>query len=245
MTSSHLLRALAASLLLAACSSEQPGSTGDAGTTTSGAAGAPPAEVRGERYCEIFLATAAPPNVHIEVWNTFGLNDCPDTVWSKIDVAAVAEAEGVTMAVLNGPRYWTLDQFVVGALIDPTPKTLGGLEMRHAGNLDIPVADTASMQAPYTPRTIERHTTFRFLAGRPVFELSDPEGKIYDMQSFSVQKVQQTEADLGGLGATLKLPQGWSFRTRTLAEDLDVTALGDRATVVTDEDANTYQLSQQ
>ncbi|MFO0755988.1 MAG: hypothetical protein U0359_05835 [Byssovorax sp.] len=249
MTRSLPLGALAALFVLGACSSQQSGSSGGTssttGGTTSGTGGAAPMEVRGERYCEILLATAAPPNVHIEVWNTFGLNDCPDALWSKVDPKAVAQAEGVTMAVLNGPRYWTLDEFVVASLLDPATKTLGGLEMRHAGNLDLPAADAGSMQAPYTLHTVERHTTFRFLAGRPVFELVDPEGKVYDMQSFSVQKVPQTESSLADLGATLKPPQGWLFRTRTLTEDLDVTAVDDQATVVTDENANTYQLSQQ
>ena len=249
MTPMHALRALAPLLLLGGCSSQAADPTAAAGGATSDAAtgsdDAGPPEVRGGRYCEILLATVAPPSVHVDVWNTFGLNDCPDALWSQVDAAAVAMAEGVTMAVLNGPRYWTLDEFVVASLLDPTPRTLGGIAMRHAGNIDLPAADAASMQAPYTLHTIQRHTTVRFLAGRPVFELVDPQGKVYDMQSFSVQKVPQTASDLANLGAALKPPQGWSFRTRTLTEDLDITAVDDHATVVSDDDANTYQQSQQ
>jgi hypothetical protein len=245
MSASHLVRASAALLLLAACSSDPAGSTGGTTTGGGGAGGAAPAEIRGARYCEILLAHASPPTVHVDVWNTFGLNDCPDAAWSAVDAAAVAKAEGATMAILNGPRYWTIDEFVVASLIDPTPKTLGGIAMRHAGSIDLPVSEASGTQAPYTQHTIQRHTTVRFLAGKRVYELVDPDGKVYDMQSYSVQKVKQAEGDLETLGARLKPPQGWVFRTRVLSEDLEVTAIGDHATVVMDELGNTYQQSQQ
>jgi hypothetical protein len=64
------------------------------------------------------------------------------------------------------------------------------------------------------------------------------------MQSYSTQRVAQTEAGLATLGATLKPPAGWSFRTRTLTSDLVVQAAAKQATVVQDDDDNTYLLSQ-
>ena len=33
--------------------------------------------VRGERYCEVLLATSDGSNLHVDVYNTVGLNDCP------------------------------------------------------------------------------------------------------------------------------------------------------------------------
>jgi hypothetical protein len=42
----------------------------------------------------------------------------------------------------------------------------------------------------------------------------------------------------------LALPQGWTYRSRVLATDLDVAAVDGIATVVQDDFADTYQLAQ-
>jgi hypothetical protein len=49
-------------------------------------------------------------------------------------------------------------------------------------------------------------------------------------------------ADLANLGSRLKLPRGWTFRTRVLSNPLTVTATGE-ARVVQDELENTYQFN--
>jgi hypothetical protein len=201
--------------------------------------------VRGQRYCEILLATVNGSTVHVDVYNTFGLNDCPDAQWTQVNATQVAQQEGVTQAILNGPRYWTLDEFVSATLVDPTPKTVGGIAMRLAGQIDFPTAQAQSLMKPYTQHQIQRKTTVLFAAGNPVFELVDPQGKIYDMQSYSTQKVMQTPADLANLGSKLTLPAGWSWRTRTLTQDLTITAVDGIGIVVQDDDDNTYQQSQQ
>ncbi len=212
------------------------------GPSAESGVGAP---IRGDRYCEILLAGPGEAGVHVDVYSTFGLNDCPEAAWSAEDPAAVASAAGVTKALLNGPRYWTLDRFVVASLIDPTPRSLGGIEMRHAGSIDVSLAAAMSLgTAAYTQHTIERNTTVQFDAGARVYELIDPAGKIYDMQSYSVQKVMQTEADLQTLGARLTLPTGWSYRTRVLDTALQITAVGGLATVIQDDFDDTYQQSQ-
>jgi len=206
-----------------------------------------PVDIRGKRYCEILLATLNGDQVHIDVYNTFGLNDCPDAAWNQVDATQVATDTGATMAVLNGPRYWMMDGFEGSTFIDPTPRTLGGLDMRHAGSIDIPLASLGGLgQTPYTPTTVQRNTTVRFDAGKTVFELKGPDGKVYDMQSYSLQKVPtQTEADLATLGARLTLPTGWAFATRTLTADLRITATDGQATIIQDDFANSYQMSAQ
>jgi hypothetical protein len=118
--------------------------------------------------------------------------------------------------------------------------------MRHAASIDVPLSAISSLgSAPYSTNTIQRSTAVQFDEGKPVYELIGPDGKIYDMQSYSAQKTAQSEADLPTLGARLTLPAGWSFRTRTLTAPLQITAVGGLATVVQDDFANTYQLSQQ
>jgi hypothetical protein len=51
-----------------------------------------------------------------------------------------------------------------------------------------------------------------------------------------------TVAGLDLLGERLSLPQGWSFRTRTLESELIVDTTTHVATVVQDELENTYTL---
>jgi hypothetical protein len=212
------------------------------GTTATGNAAE---NVRGNRYCEILVGKLAGSDVDIEVYNTYGLGDCPEEAWSAIDPAQVKASQMADVVILNGPRYWLMDSFEDTKTVDPTPVTFGDLEMRWSGTIDAPAAQVAGGQKPYTPLSVARTTTWVYDAGAPVYELVDPAGRIFDMQSYSVQSTAQTEASLAGLGQVLQLPSGWSFRTRTLDATLTVTAVDGLATVVQDELANTYQLSQQ
>lgn len=252
---------LLSALLLGGCSSSTAataggtdGAAGDAsaeaaaadavGDETPGGADGAVAEMRGLRYCEILVATLASTNVHVQVFTTEGLSDCPADAWSKIDADAIKADLGATAVIPNGPRYWTLDSLRGSTLIDPTVRTFGTLQMRQAGAIDVPAASASTMQAPYAQHTIQRSSVFTWSAGGMVYELVGPDGHVYTMQSYSVQKVTtQTEATLPSLGASLMLPTGWSFRTRTLTADLVASATAGKATVIQDDDANTYSLT--
>lgn len=199
-----------------------------------------PATFRGVRYCEVILARPDDGGIVANVYNTLGLSACPDDAWAALDADAIAAEEGALAAVLNGPRYWLIDRFERSELLDPTVHTFGCLPMRLGGRVAV-----AGPVMSYEPRLVRRDTTFVFAAGSTVFELVDPDGGIWDMQSYSVQIEPQTEASLTTLGARLALPSGWAFQTRTLDADLRVTAVAGVATVTQDELGNTYQLSQQ
>lgn len=201
--------------------------------------------VRGRRYCEVLAGAISGPSVQLDVYNTYGLNECPDAAWRALDVAALRTELGVPVVVLNGPRYWTIDAFESAAVQDPTVRSLGGIPMRVAGRIEVPLAVAAAGSAPYTERTVRRDSTVRFAGGGRVYELIDPMDRVYVMQSYTVQREAQTEASLSELGARLQLPSGWRFRTRVLTEDLRVVAEGGLATVSTDDVGNTYQRSQQ
>ncbi len=61
------------------------------------------------------------------------------------------------------------------------------------------------------------------------------------MQSYSqIVDKRQSLNDLAGLGATLKLPSGWTYATRLLGKDEDLVATGS-AHVIQDDFLNTYQ----
>lgn len=224
-------------------SSSTTSSSSASSSSSSGSGGAAPAELRGERYCEILLGTFSGSQLAVEVYNTEGLNDCPEDLWSKIDPAALKKETMADVVVLNGPRYWMIDSLQGSSLIDATTRTLGGIAMRQAGAIALPTSDLMTLSKPYTQHTIHRDTAFHFAAGKPVFELVDPANHVYDMQSYSVQTMPQTEASLADLGAKLTLPQGWSFRTRVLDADLVLTATNGNATVVQDDFSNTYSLA--
>ncbi|WP_437310899.1 hypothetical protein [Sorangium sp. So ce388] len=203
--------------------------------------------LRGSRYCEILLGDAdlGAGSVTIDVYNTQGLNECPEAAWVAVDEAEVKAETRADVVVLNGPRHWMIDSFEGSKLLDPEVRTLGGVEMRKAGTLTLALAEARGEAKPYETRTVRRDTTWGYDAGKTLYELVDPEGAVYDMQSYSVQDVQQDEASLARLGETLALAAGWTFRTRVLDEALEVKAVDGLAVVVQDDFGNTYQRSQQ
>jgi hypothetical protein len=194
------------------------------------------------RYCEILAGERQGMKAKITVYNTIGFNDCPASLWDKITAKTAASALGVEKANLNGPRYWLLDG-IKGKGMSATGKTIevDGLKMGERATLEISLAQALSGSKPYAPNVVERETIFSFKAGKPVFELTDPKGLIYIMQSYSqIVNKSQTLNDLETLGSRLKLPKGWSFSTRMLAKDYDLTATG-KAYVVQDDFLNSYQ----
>ena len=79
--------------------------------------------------------------------------------------------------------------------------------------------------------------------GFQVFELTDPSGNVYVMQSYS----QQVDPSLSlrklpDIGPSLGLEEGWSYAARRLSEDLTLTAAGSTQ-IVNDTLANTYQIN--
>ena len=234
MRAAHCLAALAC---FTSCASA-PAASSDASADTA------PVDNRGTRYCEVLVGTIGASTVHIDVYSTEGLNECPDAAWAAIDTTAIKTQFAADLVILNGPRYWTLDSLAGSALQDTTVQTLGGIAMRKAGAIDVPSSDVMAMSKPYLQHTIHRNSAFHFWANTLVYELVDPAGHVYDMQSFSVQNHAQTLANLPNLGASLTLPTGWTFRTRPLPAELVLTALGGDATVVQDDWGNTYSLAQ-
>ncbi|WP_224243488.1 hypothetical protein [Hyalangium gracile] len=202
-------------------------------------------DVRGARYCEVLLAYQEGLGLRVDVYNTYLLNDCPEEAWQRLDSKQLQQEFQASAVILNGPRYWMIDAFTHSAFLDTESKSFGGIEMRKAGQLRIPLSEGLRMGSPYATRTVARNTTYVFQPGKPVHELVDPEGRIFVMQSFSVQLGHLSQDALADLGSRLSPPQGWTYRTRQLSQQLLVTAIDGVATIVQDELGNTYQLSQQ
>jgi len=202
------------------------------------------------RYCEVLLANLEDGKLQARVFGTQGLNDCPGLQWAALDPAEIAAQTGSLAVAMNGPRYWVLDRITrydplpgKGPNGEPAPLTrFGGLETRLLATVEPPPGALAGNSA-YRVARVARDTIWHYVAGRRVYELRDPDGRRFVMQSFS-QRVDPRLAvgDLTDLDTRLALPPGWTFSTRILDAPLDLATVNGSADVVTDDLANTYQL---
>lgn len=183
----------------------------------------------------------------LEVYNTYGINDCPADAWTDVSAAQIQSETGVDLVELNGPRVWMMDEFSGNTeLLDPTVKNLDGVEMRLAGVLNIATRDLpafVSGSSPYEVGPVTRNTVWIYDGGKPLYQLIDPQGRIFVMQSFSQEIAPLTFADLPTLGSRLDLPDGWVYREAVPTERVDVVAVDGVAQVTQDELKNSYQLS--
>lgn len=198
-------------------------------------------DIRGVRYGEVLAVFIRDGSFVAEVYGTQMLNDCPQELWETLDPTAIASAMGAAVVKLNGPRHWMIDGLGQKiAILEPVLRDFNGLTMRRIASVDL---GQNPATAPYSERHVNRGAVFFFDAGRPVHELVNPDGVAYVMQAYCIGvDPTLTEATLSGLGERLSLPQGWSFRTRILDEELIVDTTATVATVVQDELENTYTL---
>lgn len=196
-------------------------------------------ELRGKRYGEVMLAyDGAHPRA--EVFNSFPLNDCPDELWQRLDPVMIARAHGATFAFLNGPRYWMMDGISKVAGREPDVRDFGGIMMRHVATIEL---DGPLVSHYYQERHVHRGAAFVFDAGRSVYELVSDENKTYVLQAYCVGiDPSLDESSMASLGERLDLPDGWTFRTRVLDDELVIDTTTTHAIVVQDELQNTYSL---
>ncbi len=199
----------------------------------------PPTPLRGKRYGEVLLVSLRPDGPQATVYNTFPLNDCPAELWSQLDAESLAREHGAAAALLNGPRYWLMDRIEKNMAGRREIATFGGIDMIRQATVSL----TSMKPAPYLPNTVERNAVFVFDSGEPVFELVDPDGSHWVMQTWS-QVVDPALAyeDLAGLAGRLRLPDGWSYRTRVLDEALRIDTSSQAAQVLQDDLTNSYSL---
>ena len=168
------------------------------------------------------------------------MSTCPVDQWEALDAGEIATERGAVAALLNGPRYWTLDSIDTDLRAGAPETTFGEIGMFQAATLDL--GDQVPSQTPYTERPVARDTVFGFDEGRKVYELTAPGGATYVMQARSqIVDPDITEEDLDALGDRLDLPTGWTYQVRTLDAPLDVRSTKGVAIVVQDELQNTYQ----
>jgi hypothetical protein len=199
-------------------------------------------DVRGKRYGEVLLVKSGDDGLFAEVFNSFTLNECPQDLWDKLDLAAIAETEGALAAVANGPRYWLMHTIEKSGPEVPEVHDFGGILMSRAAVLNFGTAGVDP--SPYKGRRVARTAMFCFAADSMVYELTDPDGAVYVMQSWCTSvDTALSESDLGTLGGRLEVPEGWSYGQRRLSQDLNVMTTTEDAVVLQDELKNSYCLA--
>ena len=235
----RIARAVAAAALIVASSF---GALLVASAATPAAAQAPkvPKDLRNVRYCEVLTLVRHRLTFEVSVYNTLGQNFCPPKEWRALDAKKLAKKLKVTRVKLNGPRYWTLDSIeAAGATKSGETETFGGIAMTKRATINLKLWQATL--GGYKVSAVKRDTVFNYKAGRPVYELTSPKGDVYMMQSYSqIVDPNLTIDDLAALGKRLKLPKGWTYRTRTLDADYALKAAG-TAYVVQDDLYNSYQ----
>ena len=197
------------------------------------------ADLSGKRYGEVLLVEVTESGPRATVYNSFPLNDCPAELWSKLDPQAIASENGAAAALLNGPRYWLMNTIEKEAALNQETKSFGGIEMIKQATVEL----TSMNPAPYLANEVSRNTVFVFNAGEEIYELVDPQGRRWVMQTFSqVADPNLSRSDLPGLAGRLDLPEGWTYAPRVLTETLRVDTTTRPAQVLQDDLTNSYSL---
>jgi len=196
-------------------------------------------DVFGKRYGEVLLVRVTESGPEATVYNTFPLNDCPAELWDKLDAQAIAAENGAAAALLNGPRYWLMRSIGKLGGEPQERKSFGAIEMIRQATVKL----TSMNPAPYNVNRVDRKAIFIFEAGREIYELVDPDGQRWVMQTWS-QTVDHTLAltDLPTLASRLSLPAGWRYEPRTPSTPLRVDTTNTEACVTQDDLANSYSL---
>ncbi|MEJ6739494.1 MAG: hypothetical protein QNL59_03040 [Actinomycetota bacterium] len=197
--------------------------------------------MRNVRYGEVLGVFARDGRFEAEVFGTQLINDCPQELWETLDATEIAAEMGAIGVKLNGPRYWTLDAFGQKVAVgEPVLRDFNGITMRRIATVDL---GEIPKLGPYNETKVNRGVIFFWDEGQTVHELINPEGHAYLMQALctGVDPTMSPESLLT-LGERLELPNGWSYRTRVLEEELIVDTTSTIATVLQDEFENSYTL---
>ncbi len=195
---------------------------------------------RGLRFCGLgaFVGVGRSQRAHVYTAATFPVG--PDT-HTVIDPERLARELEVDMCAVNGGRFWMMDEY---SYMGGEVVSFHGVEMRWAG--DMTGAEMIQQfQADYAPSLICRNSNWIFYAGSPVYLLRDPEGATWVLQEYTHDVETSLHAEnLDRLGNLYEgLPEGWTFETKVLAENLslDTSRAGGWAAIIRDEFHCTFQ----
>ena len=199
-------------------------------------------DVRGVRYGEVIAVFARDGHFEAEVFGTQFLNDCPQELWDGLDPSAIAADLGALAVKLNGPRHWVIDG--IGQklnTLEPVLREFNGLLMRRLALIDL--GDDPST-SPYTDNHVHRGVVFFFDCRQDRSTSSCPRtGSPMSCRPTAWPWTRPPTRPVSSPSATaLRLPDGWTYRVRTLDEELVVDTTHKVATVLQDEFEHSYTL---
>ncbi len=196
---------------------------------------------RGVPFCGCAVIIGSGRNARSHMHATTGISEVTAETPNQIDTERLAKELGADLCAVNRGRIWTIDEleFQGGYITE-----FHGVKMTWVGEM---VAENLFQQFhnAYLPSLIQRFTKWTYLAGKPVYLLREPNGPVWVMQEFTQTVDSSLNIDnLHEVGSKLiNLPQGWTFETRILTEDLTLdTMRGDGwASIIRDDLGCTYQ----
>ena len=208
----------------------------------------------GKHHCEVLIMSrdADGPGGAGHYYNSLGVVDDVsdedfDARFLALDPEELRKEYGGDGVRFNGPRRFLTDRFEGLAFDGGKISMLGPIPMYLYGTFVVPNFDAfiAGKQTPYVESVSKRSTTWFWNTGSEVYELVSPDGIVFVMQSASLRVDPDNTVDrLSTLGERLALAEGWTYRARTLEDDLVMVATVDSDppnTVVFDEIENNYQ----
>ena len=164
----------------------------------------------------------------------------PQKLVDKLDLESIKQEYDLLSVFFNEPRFYIYDRLEVPTGLE---RNFNGLKMNwvassHMKKPEGDMSDKSWLRYKRTP--VERSTTITYRAGKPVFLLDDPDGKVWVMKAYRDSYGQSYET-LSSLGERYKeLPKGYKFRLAVLDKDLILKPTGSVATIMQDEFENTY-----
>ena len=127
---------------------------------------------RGYIYCELLFQYDS----GIDVYSTSPLAPCSLEWWENLDLDALAEEFGAEAVLKNGPQFWASDEVRL-MLSERVP--VAGIDMVFGARLPPGTEEVA----PYAVFLPAKYHYLAYEAGKPVYQLVDPEGHVYVAQA--------------------------------------------------------------
>ena len=210
------------------------------------------------QYCEVLLQVPNSPS-GLPVFNTTGYNACPN--YSTLTGQAIINSynatypagnpyglpSGATGFILDWPRNWVYNQGFsapTGAteslVLDVPYPNVSGAPTTTFG---FAAFNTNTTGLAYVPSNVVRDATWTYFANNLIFQLLDPSGDLYVMQSYarfidpalSYENLQ----DVAYMTSKMGLPPGWSYSVAQLLQQFDNNSEGN-AILVQDALGNSY-----
>lgn len=158
------------------------------------------------QYCELVFDYGDKGN---DIYSTSPLAKADLSWWDRLDLDALADEFGAKRVFKNGPQWWSMDEVAVMA---SEPVMVAGTEMVFGANLP-----PGTMETPkYKVFNPAKYQNLTWKAGKPVYQLVDPDGHVYVVQGHKIPVKR-----MATLGKEMKkLPEGWTYRVKTLRKDL-------------------------